>query len=529
MAVEDEEKTAFHTSQGVYCYTKMPFGLKNAGATYQRLVDTAFEKQVGRNLEVYVDDLVIKSHTEEELVRDIEETFKTLERINMKLNPKKCTFGTSEGMFLGYLIEPDGIKPCPEKTKAVIDLPSPRTLKEVQSLNGKLAGLNRFLSKSADKSLPLFKTLTKCTKKGDFHLTKEAEEAFQQLKHQLASLPKLVAPRPGEELIMYLSATHGAVSAVLLTDRNSVQTPIYFVSKALKKTETNYSAMEKLVLALVFVAKRLRRYFQAHPIAVITDQPIKQVISKPDASGRLQKWSVFLGEYNISYRPRTAIKGQILADFIVEKPDTDTPLATSKIELKEPWILFTDGSSCADGSGAGLILTDPEGIEFTYALRFEFTATNNEAEYEALLAGLRIAIQMGVRNLEANVDSKLVANHVLGEYVAKDEHMIQYLEKTKSLIQSFDRFTIKQVPRGDNRKVDALSKIASTSFAHLSKQVLVETLKNKSILEMEVSTVIEEQNPTWMTPIIDFISKGILPQDQKDARRVRRTAQKFEL
>ena len=163
-------------------------------------------------------------------------------------------------------------------------------------------------------------------------------------------------------MIMYLSATHGAVSAVLLTDRNSIQNPIYFVSKALKKTETNYSAMEKLVLALVFAAKRLRRYFQAHPIAMIADQPIKQVISKPDASGRLQKWSVFLSEYNISYRPRTAIKGQRLADFIVEKPDADTPLATSKIELQEPWILFTDGSSCVDGSGAGLILTNPEGI-----------------------------------------------------------------------------------------------------------------------------------------------------------------------
>lgn len=181
----------------------MPFGLKNAGATYQRVVDNAFEKQVGHNLEVYVDDLVIKSHTEEELVRDIEETFKTLGRINMKLNPKKCTFGATEGMFLGYLIEPDGIKPCPEKTKAVIELPSPRTLKEVQSLNGKLAGLNRFLSKSTDKSLPLFKTLTKCTKKGDFCWTPEAEEAFQQLKQHLAALPKLVAPRPREELIMY--------------------------------------------------------------------------------------------------------------------------------------------------------------------------------------------------------------------------------------------------------------------------------------------------------------------------------------
>ncbi|GJX74749.1 reverse transcriptase domain-containing protein [Tanacetum coccineum] len=204
MAKDDEEKTAFHTSQGVYCYTKMPFGLKNAGATYQRLVDNAFEGQVGRNLEVYVDDLVIKSHTEDELVRDIVETFRALRKINMKLNPKKCTFGATEGMFLGYLIEPDGIKPCPEKTKAVIQLPSPRTMKEVLSLNGKLAGLNRFLSKSADKSLPLFKTLKKCAKKGDFRWTTEAEEAFTQLKQHIAALPTLVAPRPGEELIINL-------------------------------------------------------------------------------------------------------------------------------------------------------------------------------------------------------------------------------------------------------------------------------------------------------------------------------------
>ncbi|GJS68411.1 reverse transcriptase domain-containing protein [Tanacetum coccineum] len=145
-------------------------------------------------------------------------------------------------------------------------------------------------------------------------------------------------------------------------------------------------------------------------------------------------------------------------------------------------------------------------MEFTYALRFEFTATNNEAEYEALIAGLRIAARMGVRNLEANVDSRLVANHVLGTYAAKEDNMIQYLDKTKSLIQGFDRFTITQVPRGDNKKADALSKIASTSFAHLSKQVLVKILKNKSISEMEISTVIEEQDPSWMTPIIEFIN-----------------------
>nr|GEU44686.1 reverse transcriptase domain-containing protein [Tanacetum cinerariifolium] len=143
LAEVDEEKTTFHTRQGVYCYTKMPFGLKNAGATYQRLMDKAFEGQIGRNIEVYVDDLVVKSHTKAEMMRDVEETFR---KVNMKLNPKKCSFGLAEGVFLGHVITPEGIKPCPDKTAAVLQLPSPRTVKEVQSLNGKLASLNWFLS-----------------------------------------------------------------------------------------------------------------------------------------------------------------------------------------------------------------------------------------------------------------------------------------------------------------------------------------------------------------------------------------------
>ncbi|GJX98208.1 reverse transcriptase domain-containing protein [Tanacetum coccineum] len=374
MAESDEEKMTFHTRQCVYCYTKMPFGLKNVGATYQRLVDKAFDSQVSRNMEVYVDDLVIKSHTEEEMIRDINETFRTLRRINMKLNPKKCTFGAREGMFLGYMISLEGIKPCPEKTEAMLQLPSPRTIKEVQSLNGKLASLNRFLSKSAEKSLPLFKTLKKCIKKSDFHWTPEAEQAFTQLKQHLSELPLLVAPKPKEELIVYSRSpySHEAISAVLMTERDTVQTSVYFVSRALQGPELNYSLMEELVLSLVFTAKRLRR---------------------------LQKWSVMLGEHNITYRPRTSVKGQILADFLIEKPDENLPETPATDISQEPWTLFTDGSSCIDGSGAWLILTRPEGMEFTYALRFQFTASNNEAEYEALIAGLRIAAQMGVCNV----------------------------------------------------------------------------------------------------------------------------------
>ncbi|GJW12161.1 reverse transcriptase domain-containing protein [Tanacetum coccineum] len=500
MAKEDEEKTAFITSQGIFCYSKMPFGLKNVGATYQRLVDKAFQKQIGRNLEAYVDDLVIKSCTEQEIIRDVEETFRTLRKINMKLNPKKCTFGMKEGVFLGYKVNSDGLTVCPDKVKAVLSLPSPKCLKD-------------------------------CTKKSDFQWTTEAEAAFQQMKKLIAELPMMDAPQEKEELIIYLAAAKEAISAVLMTERDGKQIPIYFVSRALRGPEINYTPMEKLVLALVSASKRLKRYFQAHTVIVITDQPIKQMLSNPEVTGRLLKWSFELEEHDIQYRPRTSVKGQILADFIVERPEdnSEDTLMEDEEELPDPWTLFTDGSSCADGSGAGLILINPEGMEFTYALRFRFDATNNEAEYEALIAGLKIAEQMGVQNLQENVDSRLVANQVNGTYVAKENDMIRYLEKVKTLTGSFKVFSIKQVPRSENKKADALSKIASTSFAHLSKQVLVEELKEKSINTAKVLAVVEEEGDTWMTPIFKYLSDGTLPAEGKKARAVKRKSWRFSI
>ncbi|GKD41285.1 reverse transcriptase domain-containing protein [Tanacetum coccineum] len=252
-------------------------------------------------------------------------------------------------------------------------------------------------------------------------------------------------------------------------------------------------------------------------------------MSRPDVAGRLQKWSVMLGEHNIIYRPRTSVKGQILADLLVEKPD-EVPVDVSVKEVpQESWTLFTDGSSCVNGSGAGLILTSPEGTKFTYALRFQFAASNNDAEYEALIAGLRITAQMGVRNVKVSVDSKLVANQVLGTYIAKEKNMIKYLEKTKGLISGFDSFSISQVPRSKNKKADALSKIASTSFAHLSKQVMVEILIEKSIQEKEVAAVVEEEGPTWMTPIIKYLKDETLPDNRDKARKLRIKARQYKL
>ncbi|GKE55921.1 reverse transcriptase domain-containing protein, partial [Tanacetum coccineum] len=189
--------------------------------------------------------------------------------------------------------------------------------------------------------------------------------------------------------------------------------------------------------------------------------------------------------------PRVSVKGQILADFIVERPEEDSPdaLMAEDEELLEPWILFMDGSSCTNGSGAGLILTNPEGVEFTYALRFRFDAINNEAGHEALIPGLKIAEQMGIKTSR------------------------QMLIRVKMLTSSFKAFSIKQVPRSENKKPNALNKIASTSFAHLSKQVLVEELKEKSISATEVLAVVEEEGDMWMTPIFKYLTDGTLPAE----------------
>nr|GEU73131.1 reverse transcriptase domain-containing protein [Tanacetum cinerariifolium]GEV10313.1 reverse transcriptase domain-containing protein [Tanacetum cinerariifolium] len=355
---------------------------KNAGATYQRLVDKAFYKQIGRNLEVYVDDLVIKSHTEDEIVRD----------------------------------------------------------------------------RNHCHSLKLRK---KCTKKSDFHWTTKAEEAFKKIKQLIAELPMLMTPMEKEELIIYLVTAKETVSTVLMTEREARQMPIYFVSRALRGPELNYTSMEKSVLALVHASKRLKR-------------------------------------------PKVSVKGQILADFIVERPEEDsldTPMEEEG-KLPELWILFTDGSSCIDGSGAGLILTNLEGMEFTYALRFRFDATNNEAEYEALIAELQIAKQM-------------------------EADMIRYLEKVKALTGSFRAFSIKQISKSENKEADALSKLASTSFAHLSNQVLVEELKEKSIGKMEILAVVEEEEDTCVTPLFKYLVKRTLPADVKKARAIRRKSWRF--
>ena len=161
MEEANQENTSFVTSQGLFCYKVMPFGLKNAGATYQRLMNKMFVHQIGRNVQVYVDDMLVKSLRKDNHLDNLRETFDTLRSYNMKLNPNKCAFGVMAGKFLGFMVSQRGIEVNPEKIRAIMELEPPMTVKEVQSLNGKIAALNRFISKATDKCLPFFCTLRK--------------------------------------------------------------------------------------------------------------------------------------------------------------------------------------------------------------------------------------------------------------------------------------------------------------------------------------------------------------------------------
>jgi hypothetical protein len=218
MAKEDEEKTAFITPCGVYCYVCMPFGLKNAGATFQRLMRKALGAQMGRNAEAYVDDIVVKTRESHTFIEDLEETFANLRRVSIKLNPAKCAFGVPSGKLLGFLVSHRGIEANPDKVKAIEEMRPPRNLKEMQRLAGCMAALGCFIARSGEKALPFFK-LMKCT--GKFEWTPKADKAFTELKRYLMSPPIMVAPTFREPLLLYIAATPRTASAVLVTERDA--------------------------------------------------------------------------------------------------------------------------------------------------------------------------------------------------------------------------------------------------------------------------------------------------------------------
>uniref|UniRef100_A0A2N9EL41 RNA-directed DNA polymerase n=1 Tax=Fagus sylvatica TaxID=28930 RepID=A0A2N9EL41_FAGSY len=465
MDESDQEKTSFITSRGLFCYKVMPFGLKNAGATYQRLMNRMFHDQIGRNVEVYVDDMLVKSKEEDGHLDDLRETFETLRKYQMKLNPSKCAFGVYSGKFLGFMVSQRGIEANPDKIKAILEMQPPKTTKEVQRLTGRVAALNRFMSRSTDKCLPFFKTLKKA-----FVWTDECQQAFEELK-----------------------------SSALIREEERRQLPVYYTSRALRGAEERYPSMEKLAFALVTAARKLRPYFQAHTIVLLTNHPLRKAMNKPDAAGRLIQWSIELSEFDIDYRPRTAIKAQALADFIAEFTSKDDE-PTEDIEQTSRWTVNIDGSSTKGSGGIGIVLKSPEGDTIKQAVRLQYPTTNNEAEYEALLAGLKMAKALGATELDVLSDSQLVVGQVNVDYEAKEGRMQRYLHLAQHQISQFREVRLNRIPREQNTEADQLAKSASSSTADDK----IKIVQQSSLQATEMNPVHTEIS--WMTPIVSCLA-----------------------
>ncbi|KAL2250206.1 UNVERIFIED_CONTAM: Retrovirus-related Pol polyprotein from transposon [Sesamum indicum] len=318
------------------------------GATYQRLVNKMFGDLLGKTMEVYVDGMLVKSKRLQDHLADLAQAFAIMRSYGMKLNPDKCTFGVGGGKFLGYMVSERGIEANLEKIQAIINLRSPTTIKEPKN----------------------------------FEWDEECERALQELKNYLTTPPLLGNPKDGEVLFLYLSVSGNAVSSILVREDGGQQNLIYYVSKMLQGAELRYTEMEKLALALVVTARKLRPYFQSHKVIVLTNHPLKHIMSRPEASGILIKWAVELGQYDVEYQPRTTQKAQVLADFVMELlgDPKSPPVAEGQVSK---WMLHVDGASNANNGGAGILIQGPKGVEIVVAARLSFPMTNNEAEYEA--------------------------------------------------------------------------------------------------------------------------------------------------
>jgi ribonuclease HI len=510
----------------------MPFGLKNARATFQRLMRKALGAQMGRNAEAYIDDIIVKTSEGCTFIEDLEEMFANLRKVNIKLNPAKCAFGVPTGKLLGFFMSHRGIEEKPDKVKPIEEMRPLRNLKEMQHLAGCMAALGRFIARRKEKALSFFKLMKRT---GKFEWTPEDDKAFAELKKYLTSPPIMVAPMFHEPLPLNIAATPRNASAVLVAERDAqviskekvdppcpwappeeqaitstspheeppdapsptkplsqsdapelheektpkeatkVQKPIYFISTILRDVQECYTMQQKLLYTLLIASRKLRHYFQGHPIKVVIDRPLETILRNPNITGRVAEWAVELQPFKISFETTKVIKSKALAEFTAKwtDPFADEP---PEVEYTLPgeeapglWVMHFDGAFNLPGAGAGAVLTSPSGDKLYYTIQLYFKpehkVSNNIAEYEGLLAGLRAASALGIKRLIVKGDSQLVVHFSNKSYTQKDEHMADYLEEHQKMEKRLQGLELKHIPRGDNVEADKIAKRASHRLA----------------------------------------------------------------
>ncbi|KAG8504210.1 hypothetical protein CXB51_002512 [Gossypium anomalum] len=497
MHPEDMEKTTFVTMWGTFCYKVMPFGLKNTGATYQRAMVTLFHDMMHKEIEVYVDNMIAKSRTEKEHVQVLRKLFLRLKKFQLKLNPAKCTFGAKFRKLLGFVVSEKGIEIDPDKVKAIQGLSPSRTQKEVRGFLGRLNYIARFISQLTEKCDPVFRLLKK---HNPSEWDEEYQKAFDKVKQYLFNAPVLMPPNPDKPLILYLAVFENSMGCVLGQHDESgrKEKPIYYISKKFTECETRYPPIEKLCCALI--------------------------LDNPKAETK-------------------AVKGSAIADFLASRASEDyEPLnfdfpnedlmcvATTEEDASEeiPWKLNFDGASNAVGNGIGAVLVSPNGDHYPFSSKLDFDCTNNMAEYEACIMGIRAAIERKIKVLEVYGDSALVIYQLKGEWETRDPKLIDYRKLVLELAKEFDGFNFCYLPRDENQMADALATLAS--MIKVNKQEDVKPIR-MSIYEIpahcyDIEEDEEKEDHPWYHDILQYVKNREYPDQasENDKRTLRRLA-----
>ncbi|KAK1602240.1 hypothetical protein QYE76_071962 [Lolium multiflorum] len=444
------------------------------------------------------------------------------------------------------------------------------------------------LRRLGEKALPLYALM----KKSDtFVWTPQADAAFKELKTMLVTAPILASPLEREPMLLYIAATNRVVSVVVVVEREeegkTVQRPVYYLSEVLSSSKQNYPHFQKMTYGVFMAATKLKHYFEEHPMKVVSEAPISDIMGNKDASGRIAKWAIQLSPYVPVYERRDAIKSQALVDFLVDWAEIQYKPPEHKIEY---WKMHFDGSKLNEGLGAGVVLTSPKGDHLRYVLQVHFRASNNVAEYEALIHGLKVAKEIGALRIICYGDSDLVVQQCSGDWDAKDANMASYRFHVQKIAGFFEGCEFHHVPRAQNEAADALSKLGSSrqeippgiALAHLRVPSIKPSPESESIFVPESHVVpmdIDEGNPgtvpahsgtvpanpgtppvssgtaapipaevtlvdnmdidmpvfvvgeapSWVKPVKEYLINDTLPVDENESRRIQRRSKAYTI
>ncbi|XP_019258730.1 PREDICTED: uncharacterized protein LOC109236944 [Nicotiana attenuata] len=461
-----------------------------------------------KRVECYVDDLVVKTKSRRYHLEDLRIVFERLRKFDLKMNPLKCAFGVTSGKFLGFIVRHRGIEVDPAKIDAIQKMPKPKNLRELRSLQGNLAFI-------------------------------------RSIKKYLLNPPVLGAPMLGKPLILYIAAQERSLGALLAQENEEgKEQAFYYLSRTLIGAEMNYTPIEKICLALLYAIKKIRHYFEAYTIKLISRADlIKFVMTRPVLSERLTRWSILFNQYEITYTPQKAVKGHALDNFLAdhplpaewelsnEFPDEDVLF----IEEFPPWTMFFDGSAHCNSAGAGVALISPERQVLPFSFVLGETCSNNAAEYQALIVGLEIALEMKILQLEIYGDSKLIINQLLRSYEVKKEDLLTYHQYASGLLEKFDQVFLNHVPREKNRKADALVNLATTmalgenesTKVYVCHRWVIPILLDLQINESHHTSVRVIEEEDWRQPLIEYLEHGKLPEDPRQRTDIKRRAPRF--